>query len=200
MSPLALAPPAPFACALVIVTALSAAGVVHTCWMRSRWSAALRIPVDGGFVWRGAPLFGANKTLAGFVAIVPAAGSAFAVLGWARNFGPSWVDAGLWQLSPTMLFLLGCWAGFWFMAGELPNSFLKRRLGVAPGRVPRAGMLRPLCLALDRLDSVVALLCALSVVVPLAAMTWAWVLVLGPAVHLAFSAALFAAGVKARMA
>ena len=65
-----LTEPAPFACALVIICAMSAAGVVHTCWMRSRRSLAFRIPVDAGLRWRGERLFGANKTLAGFVAIV----------------------------------------------------------------------------------------------------------------------------------
>ena len=71
MSALASGPPVPFACALVIIAALGAAGVVHVCWMRSPWSAPMRIPVDGGAMWRGAPLFGPNKTVAGFVAIVP---------------------------------------------------------------------------------------------------------------------------------
>ena len=191
--------PDPLACALVIIAAMSLAGLVHGCWMRSRYCALFRIPVDAGLTWRGARVFGDHKTLAGFMAIVPAAGAAFALVGAMRETA-IWLDAGLWQLAPAQLFALGCWAGFWFMAGELPNSFLKRRMGLAPGAVPRRGPSRLVCLALDRLDSILALLVALSVVVPMHWTTWIWVLALGPAVHLGFSTLLFLTGVKARAA
>jgi len=192
--------PDPFACALVIVVAMSAAGVVHGWWMRSRWSVRFRTPLDGGAIWRGRRLLGDHKTLRGFMAIVPAAGLAFAALGLARVAMPEWLAAGLWNLSLVELFLLGCWAGFCFMAGELPNSFLKRRLAVAPGTAPAHGWSRWFCLVLDRFDSTLALLIGLSLLVPLPALTWAWVLAIGPAVHLAFSAALYLIGVKARWA
>jgi hypothetical protein len=185
---------------MVIITAMSAAGGVHTMWMRSRLSAPFRIPLDGGRLWRGQRILGDHKTLRGFMAMVPAAGAAFAALGLLRDVLPHWPAAGLWELSALQLFWLGGWAGFWFMAGELPNSFLKRRWRIAPGTLPTSGGRRLLCLALDRLDSILALLLALSAVVPLAGMTWLWVLALGPAVHLAFSALLFLTGVKARLA
>src|SRR5262245_14978077 len=150
----------PLACALVIIAAMSLAGLVHSCWMRSRFCAPFRVPIDGGHTWRGARIFGDHKTLAGFMAIVPAAGAAFALFGVMRGTAPSWLDTGLWQLAPGQLFALGCWAGFWFMAGELPNSFLKRRMGLAPGAVPGRGFSRLFVLALDRLDSILALLAA----------------------------------------
>jgi hypothetical protein len=86
------------------------------------------------------------------------------------------------------------------MAGELPNSFLKRRLGIAPGTVPAAGLSRWLCLALDRLDSTAAMLLGMALVAPLPVTTALLVFVLGPAVHFLFSAALYGLGVKARMA
>lgn len=191
--------PDPLACALVIIAAMSLAGLVHGVWMRSRYCAALRVPIDAGLTWRGARLLGDHKTLAGFIAIVPAAGAAFVLAGAVRETA-LWLDAGLWQLAPPELFALGCWAGFSFMAGELPNSFLKRRMGLAPGAVPCRGPMRLVCLAFDRLDSTLALLVALSAVVPMHWMTWIWVLALGPAVHLAFSAMLFLTGVKARAA
>jgi CDP-2,3-bis-(O-geranylgeranyl)-sn-glycerol synthase len=190
----------PLACALAIVAAMSLAGLAHACWMASRHSAAFRIPIDGGRQWRGARIFGDHKTFAGFMAIIPAAGAGFALLGALRDALPAWLDAGLWLLAPGQLFALGCWAGFWFMAGELPNSFLKRRIGLAPGAIPVSGWRRRLCLVLDRIDSVLALLLALDVLVPMHWATWLWVLAIGPAVHLVFSSALFLTGVKARAA
>lgn len=192
--------PEPFACATAIIAAMSFAGVLHTAWMRSPWSRRFAIPLDGGRAWRGVRIFGDNKTLRGFMVMVPAAGVAFMSLGALRGVAPGWLDRGLWDLGMGQFFLLGCWAGFWFMAGELPNSFFKRRRGIMPGGVAAHGALRSICLVMDRIDSILALLIALTLVVPVDALTWMWVLILGPAVHLAFSAALYLGGVKPRIA
>jgi hypothetical protein len=113
---------------------------------------------------------------------------------------PAWLAEGLWPWDVPQLFALGVWAGFCFMAGELPNSFYKRRRGIPPGAVPPAGAVRWLCFALDRIDSTAAMLLGLAVAAPLPWQTAVLVAVFGPVVHLAFSAALFAIGVKARLA
>jgi CDP-2,3-bis-(O-geranylgeranyl)-sn-glycerol synthase len=195
-----LTAPEPFACAMVIITAMSAAGFAHTLWMRSGLARAFKFPIDGGVRLRGRRLFGDNKTVAGFVVIVPAAGIAFALLGGMREILPVWPEAGLWALGLAELFALGAWAGLWFMAGELPNSFIKRQLGIAPGTVPAQGVWRLIVLLLDRIDSIFALMLALSMVVPISALTWFFVFTLGPVVHLGFSAMLYMVGVKARIA
>ena len=192
--------PEPLACALVVIVAFSGAGILHVLWLRSPLSAPLAVPVDGGLRWRGRRLFGSHKTLRGFAALVPAAGAAFATLGATREVLPPWLAAGLWPLPPAELFLVGAWAGFWFMAGELPNSFLKRRWGLEPGEVPPAGAKRVVCLALDRVDSILAMLAALALAAPLAWQTWFYVLVLGSGVHLFFSALLCLVRVKRRFA
>ena len=192
--------PEPLACALLLIVAFSAAGVAQVLWLRSPRSAPLAIALDGGLRWRGQRLLGEHKTLRGFVVLVPAAGAAFALLGVARDALPSWLGAGLWPMTPSELFLLGAWAAFWFMAGELPNSFLKRRWGFAPGEVPACGAKRAVCLVLDRVDSILAMLLALSLVAPLAWQSWFYVLLLGSCVHLFFSAALCLARVKKRFA
>jgi len=186
--------------ALVILLAMSAAGVVHAIWMRSAYSRRFDAPLDGGRSFRGRRVFGDHKTVRGFMAIVPAAGVAFALLGVARDAGVEWLQPGLWGLTPAVLFGLGAWAGLCFMAGELPNSFYKRQRGIAPGEVPTHGAERALCLFVDRLDSTLAVLAGMSIVVGLHWQTWCAVLLLGPFVHLAFSALLHVLGVKARYA
>jgi CDP-2,3-bis-(O-geranylgeranyl)-sn-glycerol synthase len=190
----------PVACAVVIVIAMSAAGIAHAGWMRSRWPAGLRVPLDAGITWRGRRLLGEHKTVRGMIMLPLAAGAAFALLGATRAALPPWLASGLWSWDEPALFALGAWAGFCFMAGELPNSFYKRRQGIAPGTVPAGGGARLLCLALDRIDSTAAMLLGLALVAPLPWQTALLVAVFGPAVHFAFSAALFAIGVKARMA
>jgi CDP-2,3-bis-(O-geranylgeranyl)-sn-glycerol synthase len=182
------------------VAAFVLAGAVHTLWLRSPLSRPLAVPIDGGVTFRGRRLLGENKTLRGFAAIVPATGAAFAGLGWALGAGGTVGPAGLWALGPAELGLLGLAAGFGFMAGELPNSFAKRQLGIAPGAAPRGRLARAVCLAADRLDSIVGMLATVSLIVPTPWLVWAYVLAIGPAIHLGFSALLFAVGVKARAA
>ena len=192
--------PEALACALVLLLAFSAAGVAHVLWLHSPRSAPFALALDGGWRWRGRRLFGPNKTLRGFLVLVPATAAVFAALGAARDALPGWLAAGLWPLRTDQLFLLGAWAAFWFMAGELPNSFLKRQWDISPGEVPGFGVRRWLCLALDRVDSIVAMLLAVALVVPLPALTAVVVLTVGAGVHFFFSSLLYFAQVKRRLA
>ena len=190
----------PFVEALFIVVAFVLAGLAHSAWLGSRWSAKLTIPLDGGLRLRGRRLFGDNKTVRGFVVMIPAAALAFAGLFSVLAFAlPSAVDA-LWPLTRLGYLSLGAWAGFGFMAGELPNSFVKRQLDVAPGKPPtnRAGA--AVSFVVDRLDSIVGMLVAISLAAPTPWKTWAFVLVIGPGIHLAFSVLLYRLGVKERAA
>jgi hypothetical protein len=195
-----LAAPEPYACAAAIILAFAAAGVAHVAWMRTQFSRRFSVPLDGGASWRGRRVFGNHKTIRGFMALVPATGIAFAALGAARDVLPPWLASGVWALPPSELFWVGVWAGFWFMAGELPNSFLKRRWAIAPGALPASGLQRSACAVIDRVDSIAAMLIALSIVVPVSWITAILALVFGPAVHLAFSALLWLAHVKERVA
>ncbi len=192
--------PGAVGCALTILVGMSMAGIAHALWMPSALARRLAIPLDGALCWRGRRIFGEHKTVRGFVVIVPAAALAFALIGAWRDALPATWAAGVWDLPPLRMLALGAWAGFCFMAAELPNSFLKRQLGIAPGRVPASGTVRVVCLAADRFDSTLGLLIGLSLVVPVPALTWLLVLAGGPAVHLAFSALLYLSRVKARIA
>ena len=90
------------------------------------------------------------------------------------------------------------WAGLGFMLGELPNSFVKRQLDIAPGAAPRGRLAAATSIVVDRLDSILGMLAAVSLVVPMSWRTWTCVLVLGPVIHGAFSVLLFRLGAKSR--
>jgi len=158
------------------------------------------LPLDGGLRVRGRRLFGDNKTVRGFVVLVPAAAAAFAGLfATLSTFAPERLS-DLWSLSAGGYAALGAWAGLGFMIGELPNSFIKRQLGIAPGRAPRGSLAATACFLADRLDSIIGMLVAISIVVPTPPAMWLYVLLIGPGIHLAFSALLYRLGVKARAA
>jgi CDP-2,3-bis-(O-geranylgeranyl)-sn-glycerol synthase len=175
----------------LVCAAVTTAGIVQVLWLRSRASQRFTAPVDGGRTFRGRRLFGDNKTWRGFLGMVPACAVAFAV--W------SFVFDG-WGLSLPAYAGLGAFCGLGFMAGELPNSFVKRQLDVAPGEAPKSPFWRAVGWVVDRFDSLVGGLLALTLVVPMSLTVWLGCLVVGPGVHASLSFALYKLGVKRRAA
>ena len=190
----------PLACAVFIVAAFILSGAAHVLWLRSAASMRFSFPIDCGLSLRGKRIFGDHKMSRGFVVIVPATGAAFLMLYvFVRTAAPAFA-AQLWSAAPWQYAAFGLWAGFGFMAGELPNSFVKRRLEIPPGRLPAHPSARSVCLVADRVDSILGMLGALSVVVSVPTLTWIYVILVGAGIHWTFSVVLFALGVKERMA
>jgi hypothetical protein len=143
--------------------------IAHMGVVKMRLLPRLDVPLDGGRWLRGAPIFGRNKTWRGVVVVVLGTTMLGAVQGgllgaWADAHGLPCVDYGLappWaERSPALSVawgygLVNSALGAAYVLGELPNSFLKRRLQIAPGARP-AGPWRALFFALDQGDSAFA--------------------------------------------
>jgi CDP-2,3-bis-(O-geranylgeranyl)-sn-glycerol synthase len=190
--------PDPVAAALFLVVAMSLAGCVHVAWLKSARSRCLAQPIDCGVIVRGRRLFGENKRVRGFVAMPLAGAAAFALLGGTRGLLPARLGLDIWPLSAVGYALLGLACGTAFMLAELPNSFVKRQLGIGPGEPATSLRLRAVFFVVDRCDSVLGALVVASLLVPMAPLTWLWVLILGPCLHAAFSVLLHRLGEKAR--
>lgn len=118
-------------------------GVLHMVVVTRNWWPALKLPV-----WQRA--FGANKTWRGFVAMplltIPGVWLAQLLeLGYGH-----WLPV---QLTAMNGIVLGTWLGLAYVLLELPNSFIKRRMGVAPGAAPERGA--TFFIALDQIDSAI---------------------------------------------
>ena len=187
----------PLACGGFLLVAFVLAGTAQTAWFASPASGRFAQPLDGGVSLRGRRLFGENKTRRGFVVMVPATAISFALL--AMLAGDPAV-LGLWRLSLPGYALAGAVAGFGFMAGELPNSFVKRQLDIAPGDATRGQLASACQFAVDRLDSGIGMLLALSLLVAVPWRTAALVLIVGPFIHWTFSVVMFRLGLKPRPA
>lgn len=193
-----LVAPDPEGAAVFLILAMSLAGVAHVLWLRSDVAALFSQPVDLGLRLRGRRLFGDNKRLCGFMVLPVAAAASFALLGLLRDALPAGLAQGMWSLRPGQYAGLGFVAGLAFMLAELPNSFVKRQLDVAPGSQPRNPWFRAAFTCVDRLDSLLGMLLAVGLLVPLPGLTWLWMLVVAPLVHSLFSALLYVSGVKSR--
>jgi len=191
--------PDPLVCAVFLLLAFVSAGVAHTAWLSSRASRRFAIPLDCGRTWRGKRIFGANKTLRGFMVMLPATTGTFMLLARIAATYPT-LFSRLWPLEPHSYAFLGFAAGAGFMAGELPNSFIKRQFGIEPGAAAGTPLTKAVFSVVDRFDSIAGMLLAVSLLVPTPWLTWLYLALLGPLVHLAFSVLLYWCGVKRRAA
>jgi len=109
-----------------LLFAAALAGIV----LRFDMFAALKIPVDGGRMLRGRRLFGDNKTWRGFaVAVVGCV--AFVAMQRVAPLPRHLCLVDYRAINPAAF---GGAMGLGAMLGELPNSLVKRQLGIAPGK------------------------------------------------------------------
>ena len=146
--------------AVWLVLPVLIAGLIHIAVIRLDLLPALgRWPLDGSLTFRGRRLLGRNKTVRGALAMMVMTPLVTALLAQA-------CDATQTRLAVAALQVGHPWAwglllGTGYCIGELPNSFLKRQLGIAPGAI--AGGLRgAIFWVTDQLDSVAGVLVALS--------------------------------------
>jgi len=184
----------PFACAGLLIGSFVVGGACQSAWFAHPSSKRFTRPLDGGRTVRGRRIFGDNKTVRGFMVIVPATSIAMVGFGMAAQRA----NLSIWPLSVPGLLLLGGASAIGLMVGELPNSFLKRQLDVDPGHPPKHRVGRVISALADRLDSVIGALLGAALVVEMSWATAAWCFVLGPPIHGLFSGLLYVLGVKRR--
>src|SRR4030095_11983927 len=104
----------------------------HGLCIRLGWLRSLARPIAAGRTLRGRQLFGANKTYRGVVAVAlgTAAGVGFQVALHRSGVARGWE---LLDYGSAAVVGLGLAMGAAAMLAELPNSLLKRQLGIAPG-------------------------------------------------------------------
>ena len=140
----------PLVCALFLILGFAVAGTAQALWLALPCSRRFSWPLDGGRTFRGRRIFGDNKTVRGFVVMLPCTGAAFVLLSLGADDS---VAARLWPLSSLQYGALGVLGAIGCMTGELPNSFIKRQAGIPPGAPATGGRLRILGYVIDRIDS-----------------------------------------------
>ncbi len=173
------------------------AGLVHIGVIRLRWFPALaNCPLDMGLTFRGRRLLGENKTVRGALTMI---GAATLFAAWlAHAPGQAASRLALDPLQHTRPYLWGFLLGSGYIAGELPNSFLKRRLGIGAGETG-AGMQKMFFWIFDQLDSLAGALALLSTVWR---PDWAFIAVvaaLALVLHPAVAVLMVALGLKSRI-
>jgi CDP-diacylglycerol--serine O-phosphatidyltransferase len=158
--------------ALILSVPLVISGCLHMAVVKLGLFKGLKVPIHREW-------FGANKTWRGIV-IVPLA----TVLG-VKAASVIWPGA----FAEWNAIVLGLLLGLAYVAFELPNSYIKRRMGIPPGkRPPRNAHLFAIA---DQADSAVG--CALVYGFALRLSVWTVLLLIaiGPAVHVIVNFSLY---------
>jgi hypothetical protein len=168
------------------------AAAIHLVVIRYDLFARLKVPIDLGRTVRGQRIFGDHKTWRGALIMVAGSAVGMALQGYVRAPALEFFDYGR-----VNLWLYGALLGLGFVLAELPNSFLKRRWGVPPGRQAEGATYWVFTL-LDQLDSVLGCLLALALVWTPPWAVIAAALVLCSLVHIAFNLVFVWLGLKVR--
>jgi hypothetical protein len=168
---------------LYLIAPVVGAGIVHAVVIERDLLRGLARPLDGG---RG--ILGANKTWRGVVVML-AGSTAFVALQRAVDVG----TLALVDYSGPLTLLLGPALGAGYSLAELPNSFVKRRLGVQPGG--RVRRFAPLQYVADQGDSVAGATLAVALFVQDVDVL-VLVATVGFGLHAAFDRLLYAVDVK----
>jgi CDP-archaeol synthase len=161
-----------FARALILSLPLIFSGAVHMAVVTLNLLASLKVPIHRQW-------FGENKTWRGLL-VIPLT-TAVGTVATARI----WPDA----FDGWNPFVLGILVGLAYAAAELPNSFVKRRLGIAPGKRPPRH--RAWFALADQADSAVGCGLAYGWALKLSPGTILFLMAIGPAIHLIVNYTLY---------
>ena len=182
-----------FLTGLLFTIPLIVSGILHMVAVRTNVLPALKRPISQ-------PIFGPNKTWRGVV-LMPI----FTILGvfLARLTEPAFGSHLIAFLGPSRAgesvasgVVLGAVLGLAYVLAELPNSLMKRRLGIAPGMTPERG--RVLFVLVDQADSAIGCAIAYLALLRIPILLVLLLCVLGPGVHLAVNLLLFLLGLRKR--
>jgi hypothetical protein len=179
-----------------MVTPVLVAGLGQVVVLKAGLLPGLALPLDRGLHWRGKPLFGPRKTWRGVIIMTTlsalfsrAQAEAARRSERLRAFSPFDFE----RINP---WLLGVALGLGYCLAELPNSFVKRRLDIAPANTTdRFAWLQYL---VDQSDSVAGCLVALRFFYKPSWLETGLAFTTGLALHVGVDQLMHAAGVKGR--
>lgn len=167
---------------LYLLAPLLGGAVVHGACMKFGWLASLARPMDFGRELGGRPLFGHSKTFRGPILVAAGAAAVYALQRHVLHGWPAFAALELVDYAA----LPGAWfaalAGAAAELAELPNSFVKRRLGIGPGQTA-GGPLAVLFFVWDQVDLLLGYWLVFAAVVPPTPVRLAASLVLVGGIH-----------------
>lgn len=171
------------------------AGAANMLFTKSPLYQAHCKPMDGGKCFRdGRRIFGDNKTWAGFFGMIAANCLMQILWGLLSASSESLGSANelYSRFGNTLPFnaLAGAMFGLIYVLFELPNSFVKRRIGIQPGKTAK-GWKGALFFVIDQIDSLLGVMLLLVLLAGITPVQYVQYLLLGAVTHIALNLLLY---------
>jgi CDP-diglyceride synthetase len=171
-----------------------AAGLVHVAVLKTDLLPGLAVPLDRGVHWRGRPLLGPNKTLRGLIVMPLATAVAVCAQDGLERRHLRLAALSLNRQRRVSPWIAGVLLGLAYILAELPNSFIKRQLGIPSGG--RARRHATTQYVIDQSDSVIGCILMLRLLGPTAASFLILAGAIGLVAHLAVDGLMHAIGLR----
>ena len=174
-------------CLKVIITSIPIvfAGISNMVFVKSKRLAWLSVPLDHGQMIKGKRIFGDNKTYKGIVGMMLFTGFYLLLFSLLCHLSPKVNSLILFDLanhSYLASIIYGLLWGLGYCLFELPNSFIKRRFDIGPGKAAPGG-LKYVFLVIDQIDSVFAGLILIIFFYPLTLTEGVLLVIIGGLIH-----------------
>jgi len=180
-----------------MVTPVLVAGLGQVLVLKTGLLPGLAIPLDRGVHWRGKPLLGPRKTWRGVIVMTTLSALVATTQAAAARRSRRLRAFSPFDYDRTNAGLLGVALGLGYCLAELPNSFVKRRLGIDPAG--RANRLAWLQYQVDQSDSVAGCLVALRLFYRPTPLETGTAFAAGLLLHVGVDQLMHALGVKRRL-
>lgn len=176
------------------------AGILNMAFVKSPYFNSLNIPMDNKrTLWDGKRLFGDNKTWKGFWGMVFFGVIVTVLWGLLCSFSSSLQLHNLLYVNNanTILFngAVGFLLGLAYVVFELPNSFIKRRINIAPGKTVNGGK-GLFFLILDQTDSLFGCVLVIALLYPMTVAYYFVYVALGGLTHIILNLLLYTVKLK----
>lgn len=169
-------------------------GVANMVFTKTPLYKNHRAPMDGGKLWRdGKRILGDNKTWIGFSSMV--ALTAASQVAWGKYCAVQGLNAlhdiyRVRENTPGLNLVSGTLYGLAYAACELPNSFIKRRLDIRPGKTERGAAGRAF-FVVDQIDSLLGVVLVLKAFSGISWARYLQYICLGAGTHVGVNFALY---------
>jgi hypothetical protein len=176
-----------------LITPVLVAGLGQVAILRTGQLGRLAVPLDFGWYWRAKPVLGPRKTWRGVIVMTTVAALTARAQAVAARRSRRLRAINPFDYERVNPWLLGGALGLGYCIAELPNSFVKRRLGIPPMHTSSRFQY-----LVDQSDSVIGCLTALRFFYKPTRTETSVAFATGLAVHIAVDRLMHALGVKHR--
>lgn len=174
-------------------------GIMNMVFTKTPVYKKLKKPMDGGRNFRdGKRIFGDNKTWAGFFSMIIFCCISQLSEGIILKISDIDYRNEFYLRHENMLFynmIIGILLGAAYMIMELPNSFIKRRIGIPSGKTAQ-GITGKIFFIIDQIDSLIGVMLILYFASGISFAKYMLYILLGGITHISVNAALY--GLKIR--